>query len=154
MVIETVLKVKNIILPNAAAPAANYVPYVIHQNTVYISGQLPLGIGELKEYVGVVGKDVSVEKAKEVARICGLNVIAQLRNACDGDLNRVERCIRLGVFVNSASDFTEHPAVANGASDLMVEVFGEKGKHARATVGVSQLPRGAAVEVEAVFSIK
>lgn len=150
---NTNLKTKNITLPVASSPVANYVPYVVEGNMVYISGQLPLGVGELSQYLGKVGKTFSVEQGKEIARICGLNIIAQLQQACGGDLDKVKRCVKLGVFVNCTEDFTDHPQVANGASDLMVEIFGEKGKHARFAVGSSQIPRGAAVEVDAVFSI-
>lgn len=152
--IEQRLNELNITLPEASVPVANYVPYVVQDNLVYISGQLPFGVGELADHSGIAGKDVSVEKATQIARICGLNILAQLKAACGGDLDRVERCIKLGIFINSAADFTEHPKVANGASDLMVEVFGDKGKHARFAVGSSQLPLGAAVEVDALFAIK
>lgn len=148
------LKTKQIQLPEASTPVANYVPYVIEGNMVYISGQLPLGVGELSQHIGKVGKDFTTEQAKDIARICGLNIIAQLQNACGGDLDKVKRCVKLGIFVNCTEGYTEHPQVANGASDLMVEVFGDKGKHARFAVGSNQLPRGAAVEVDAVFSIE
>lgn len=147
------LKAKHIELPAASAPVANYVPYVVEGNLVYISGQLPLGVGDLAQFVGKVGKEFTTEQGKEIARICGLNIIAQLQHACGGNLDKVKRCVKLGVFVNCTESFTEHPQVANGASDLMVEVFGEKGKHARFAVGSSQIPRGAAVEVDAIFSI-
>lgn len=153
-IIEQVLKEKNITLPVASSPAANYVPYVINDNMVYISGQLPLGVGELADYLGVVGKDFSTEQANSIARICGLNIVAQLKSACDGDLDRVERCVKLGIFVCSAPGYIEQPKVANGASDLMVEIFGEKGKHARFAVGANQLPRGTAVEIDAIFAIR
>jgi enamine deaminase RidA (YjgF/YER057c/UK114 family) len=153
MSVNANLKAKQIELPEASTPVANYVPYVVEGNLVYISGQLPLGVGDLKQFVGKVGKEFNTEQGKAIARICGLNIIAQLQNACGGDLDKVKRCVKLGVFVNCTEDFIEHPQVANGASDLMVEVFGEKGKHARFAVGSSQIPRGAAVEVDAVFSI-
>ena len=139
-------------LPEAAAPVANYVPYVISGNTVYISGQVTIWNGEIR-HVGKVGDDVSVEDAAAAARLCGLNIIAQLRAALDGDLDRVARCIKLGGFVNGTADFRDHPKVINGASDLMVEVFGDKGKHARFAVGAGSLPLGVAVEVDAVFEI-
>ena len=99
-----------------------------------------------------MGDDLTIEEGKEIARICAINVISQLREACDGNLNKA-KCLRLGVFVNSTPDFTEHPAVANGASDLVAEIFGENGQHARAAVGVSGLPFGVAVEVEATFEL-
>jgi len=139
-------------LPQAAAPAANYVPFVRTGNLVVISGQITLENGTLK-YVGRVGEDFTTEQAYEAAKLCGLNLIAQLKVACDGDLDRVTRVVRLGGFVNSTADFTDQPKVINGASDLMAEVFGEKGKHARAAVGVNTLPLGVAVEVEGMFEI-
>lgn len=140
-------------LPQAAAPAANYVPFVRTGNLVVMSGQITLENGVLK-YVGRVGEDFTTEQAYEAAKLCGLNLIAQLKVACDGDLDRVKRVVRLGGFVNSTADFTEQPKVINGASDLMAEVFGEKGKHARAAVGVNTLPLGVAVEVEGLFEIE
>lgn len=139
-------------LPQAAAPAANYVPFVRTGNLVVISGQITLENGTLK-YVGRVGEDFTTEQAYEAAKLCGLNLIAQLKAACDGDLDRVTRVVRLGGFVNCTADFTDQPKVINGASDLMAEVFGEKGKHARAAVGVNTLPLGVAVEVEGLFEI-
>jgi enamine deaminase RidA (YjgF/YER057c/UK114 family) len=151
--IEATLTSLNITLPPASKPVASYVPFVTVGNTVYISGQLPLGVGELSSYVGQLGNGYSIEKGQEAARVCALNLIAQVKEACGGDLNRVKRCVKLSVFVNSSADFTEQPQVANGASDLIVSVFGEKGRHARSAVGVSQLPRGASVEVEAIFDI-
>lgn len=153
MSIETTLQTLGITLPVPSTPVASYVPFVHTGNQVFISGQLPLGVGELSAHVGQLGKDFSIEQAKETARICALNVVAQVKAACGGDLERVKRCVKLVVFVNSTADFTEQPQVANGASDLLVSVFGEKGKHARSAVGASQLPRGVAVEVEAVFEI-
>lgn len=151
--IDAVLKSLNITLPPASKPAASYVPFVVTGNTVFISGQLPLGVGELETYVGQLGNGYPLDNGKETARVCALNVIAQLKEACGGNLNKVKRCVKLTVFVNSSADFTEQPQVANGASDLMVKVFGDKGAHARSAVGVSQLPRGVAVEVEAIFEI-
>lgn len=143
-----------LVLPEAAKAVANYVGYSISGNTVIISGQLPMRDGAL-QYKGQVGNDVDMETARDAARLCGLNIIAQLKLACEGDLNRVEKCIRIGGFVNSSAAFTDHPKVINGVSDLMVDVFGpEIGRHARAAVGVSSLPLGAAVEVEATFLIK
>lgn len=135
------------------APVANYVGFVKSGNQIIISGQLPSENGQMK-YVGKVGSEISPEDAKQAARLCAINLIAQVKSACDGDLDRVVRCIKLGIFVNADANFTAHPAVANGASDLMVEVFGEKGKHARAAVGSGSLPFGVAVEVDAIFEIK
>ncbi len=151
--IEEKLKSLAITLPEAAAPVANYVGFVKSGNQVFISGQLPLENGELK-FVGKVGSKVSVEDAKKAARICAINIMAQLKSACGGDLDRVTRCIKLGVFVNGDADFIDHPTVANGASDLIAEVFGDAGKHARAAVGSGSLPRGVSVEVDAIFEIK
>jgi enamine deaminase RidA (YjgF/YER057c/UK114 family) len=139
-------------LPEAAAPAANYVPYVISGNLVFVAGQVTFHNGELK-YQGKVGKDFTVEQGYEAARLCGLNIIAQVKSACGGDLDKVERCVRLGGFVNAGGDFHDHPKVVNGASDLMVEVFGDKGRHARAAVGAPALPLNVAVEVDAIFQI-
>lgn len=141
-------------LPAAAKPAANYVPYVITGNQVVISGQIPFVNGSVDGQKGRLGEDCDVEKGKEIAKICAINILSQLKDACGGDLEKVKRCVRLGVFVNSTADFDQHPAVANGASDFMVEVLGaEKGAHARAAVGVANLPFGVAVEVEATFEV-
>lgn len=138
-------------LPKAAAPVANYVPVVVTGNHAYLSGQVTVWNGEFK-FVGQLGKDLQIEDGQKAARLCGLNIIAQLQAAL-GDLDRVRRCVKLNVFVNSTPTFTDQPKVANGASDLMAEVFGEIGKHARSAVGVAQLPLGVAVEVDAVFEI-
>ena len=135
-----------------AAPVANYVGYVVTGNLVFISGQVTLQDGAFK-YQGKVGADFSVEEGAEAARLCGVNIIAQLKHACGGDLDRVVRCVKLGGFVNSTTEFTQHPQVINGCSDLMVEVFGDKGKHARFALGAGSLPANVAVEVDAVFEI-
>lgn len=139
-------------LPEAAAPAANYVPYVQSGNLVFVSGQITLLNGELK-YVGRLGQDFTTEDGYEAAKLCGLNLIAQVKAACGGDLGRVKRVVRLGGFVNCTAEFTDQPKVINGASDLMAEVFGDAGRHARAAVGVNTLPLGVAVEVEGLFEI-
>lgn len=141
-----------IALPAPGNPVANFVPYVSVGNLVFMSGQLPRSEGKLA-FVGKLGRDVTAENGKAAARICALNLIAQLKAACAGNLDRVVRCVRLTGFVNSDPDFKEHPQVVNGASDLMTEVFGESGKHARTAVGVAALPANAAVEVEAIFEI-
>ena len=138
-------------IQNAAAPAANYVPWVKSGTHVFVSGQITMRDGKL-EYLGKLGADFSVEEGQAAARLCGLNILAQVR-AAGGDLDRVVRCVRLGGFVNSTPDFTDQPKVINGASDLMAEVFGDKGKHARAAVSAAALPLGVAVEVEAVVEI-
>lgn len=150
--IETRLKDLGIELPAPPAPVASYVPTVKSGNLVFVSGQIPATADGLK-YVGIVGQDIPVEDGKAAARLCAINLLAQAKAACDGDLDRVTRCVRLAVFVNAVPGFTQHPEVANGASDLMVEVFGDAGKHARAAVGAGSLPRNVAVEVEAVFEI-
>ena len=138
--IETRLAELGIELPEPPAPAANYVPFTISGSTVYIAGQVPFVDGQIR-HRGRVGETFSVEEGKAIARICGLNVIGQLRAACGGDLDRVVRCLRLGGFVACADGFGEQPEVMNGASDLMVEVFGDAGRHARSAVGTNALPR-------------
>jgi enamine deaminase RidA (YjgF/YER057c/UK114 family) len=150
--IEARLAELGIELPQAAAPAANYVPYVVSGNLVFVSGQVTVWNGEFR-YQGKVGQDLGVEDGQAAARLCALNIIAQVKAACGGDLDRVVRIVRLGGFVNSTPDFTDQPKVINGASDLMAEVFGDKGKHARAAVSAAALPLGVAVEVEAVVEI-
>lgn len=139
-------------LPKAAAPVANYVPVVIAGNIAYVSGQVTVFNGEFK-YQGKLGKEYSVEDGQKAARMCGLNIIAQLRAALGGDLDRVKRFCKLGVFVNCIDSFTEQPKVANGVSDLMVEVFGDAGKHARSAIGVNVLPLNVAVEVDAIIEL-
>lgn len=150
--IDARLRELDITLPTPPAPVASYVPYVVSGKLVFISGQITLENGQLN-YVGTVGQDLTVEDGKAAARLCAINLIAQLKAACAGDLDRVQRCVRLGVFVNAVAGFGQHPEIANGASDLMLEVFGEAGKHARAAVGAGSLPRNVAVEVEAVFEL-
>lgn len=144
-----------ITLPSASVPAANYVPTVRTGNLLYVSGQIPILDGDIApEHLGRVGDAVTIEQAQAAARVCGLNMLAHVQAACGGDLNQVTRVVRLGIYVSSAEDFTQQPQVGNGVSDLMVEVFGsEVGSHSRAAVGVYQLPRGIAVEVDGVFSI-
>ena len=150
--IDSRLSELGIELPQASAPAANYVPYVVSGNTVYISGQVPVLDGELK-FLGKLGEDHDVDSGYQAARLCALNIIAQLKAACGGDLDRVTRCLKLGGFVQGTPDFTNAPVVVNGASDLMVDVFGEAGRHARFAVAVACLPLDTAVEVDAVFEI-
>jgi enamine deaminase RidA (YjgF/YER057c/UK114 family) len=151
--VEKKLKELGISLPAATAPVANYVPYVQSGNLVFVSGQLPILNGEI-QCKGIVGTDVSTDEAYKGARLCALNLVAQVKSACSGDLDRVKRVIKLTGFVASGSDFKDHPKVVNGASDTMVEVFGDIGRHARAAVGSSSLPVGAAVEVEGIFEIE
>jgi Putative translation initiation inhibitor, yjgF family len=150
--IDARLKDLGIDLPAPPTPVASYVPAVKSGNQVVVSGQIPLTVEGLK-YIGIVGADLTVEDGRAAARLCAINLLAQIKAACGGDLDRVTRCVRLGVFVNAVPGFGQHPEVANGASDLMVEVFGDAGKHARAAVGAGSLPRNVAVEVEALFEI-
>lgn len=149
--VEARLQEMNIELPKAAAPVANYVPVVVTGHLASVSGQVTGINGEIK-YQGKLGRDFTVEDGQKAARICGLNIIAQLKAAL-GDLDKVKRCVKLNVFVNSMPDFSDQPKVANGVSDLMVEVFGEAGKHSRSAVGVANLPLNVAVEVDALFEI-
>jgi enamine deaminase RidA (YjgF/YER057c/UK114 family) len=140
-----------ITLTEAPAPAANYVPFVVSGNLVFISGQISRDDNGL--IAGQLGGGLDVAAGRAAARTCALALIAQLKAACGGDLDRLVRVVKLNGFVNAAPDFKDHPAVVNGASDLMVEVFGDRGKHARAAVGTVSLPLGVAVEVEGVFEI-
>lgn len=152
--IEKRLVELSIILPPAAKPAANYVPYVVLGDVIFISGQIPMVDGKIA-HRGKVGDTITVEQAQGMARLCAINVIAQAKAALNGDLSRITRIVRLGGFVNAADDFKEHSAVINGASDLMVNIFGRKiGTHARAAVGCSSLPFGVAVEVEATIAYR
>lgn len=146
------LRQLGITLPEVPAPVANYVPWVREENFVYLAGQIPFLNGELMT-PGKVPYDVSVEAGRAAARQCGINLIAALNAACEGELNRVRRCMRLDGFVASTAGFNQQPAVINGASDLMVEVFGDAGRHSRTAVGVNELPLNACVEVSAVFVI-
>ncbi|MEC9342840.1 MAG: RidA family protein [Pseudomonadota bacterium] len=147
------LKSMGIALPVPAAPVASYVGFVRHGDLVFVSGQLPFVDGALT-LTGLLGREVTLEQAAGQARICAINVLAQVNLACDGDLERVEQCVRLGGFVASTPDFTDHPKVINGASDLIGEVLREKGAHARAAVGVAALPLNACVEVEGLFALR
>ena len=150
--IEKNLASQGIVLPQAASPAANYVPYVISGKQIAVAGQIPFWNGELTG-LGKVGRDMTTEDGANIARICGLNLIAQVKAACEGDLDRVARVVKLGGFVNCTEDFSDHPEVINGASNLMVDVFGDKGTHSRFAVGVNSLPRGVAVEVDRIFDL-
>ena len=140
-----------IVLPQAEAPVAAYVPVVVAGNLAYVSGQLPFVDGKL--VTGRLGEDVSLEQGQAAARACALMILAQLQAAL-GSLDQVERIVKLGAFINSTADFTDQPKVANGASELMAEIFGEAGKHARSAVGVPVLPLGAAVEVDAIVALR
>jgi enamine deaminase RidA (YjgF/YER057c/UK114 family) len=150
---EEALAELGLTIPEMAAPVANFVPYVVTGDLVYVSGQIPMRDGKIG-FVGKLGRDFDVEQGREAARACALNVLSVIRQACGGDLDRVSRCVRLGGFINSTDEFTSQPEVMNGASDLLVAVFGERGRHARTAVSVNTLPRGVAVEVEAVFALR
>ena len=151
--VENRLTKQGIKLPTAAMPAANYIPYTVAGNIVFVSGQITTRNGKL-QFMGRLGDNMDVDTGYEAARLCGLNLIAQLRAACDGDLDRVKQVVKLGGFVNSTPEFTDQPKVINGASDLMVTVFGEPiGQHARFAVGATSLPLGVAVEVDGIFEI-
>ncbi len=149
--IETRLAELGLSLPDAPAPAANYVPYVQIGSLVFISGQISAGPEGL--ICGKLGADLEIDAGVAAARACGLALIAQLRTACGGDLTRLRRVVKLTGFVNCTPDFTDQPKVVNGCSDLMVAVFGEAGRHARAAVGAPSLPLGVAVEIEGIFDI-
>ena len=151
MDINSTLIEKGIVLPDAPPPAANYIPFVKIDKLVFISGQVSQNKdGFIK---GVLGKDLDVKQGYNAARQCGISLLAQLKNAVNGDLNKVTKVVKLGGFVNSALDFTEQPSVINGASDLFVELFGEKGRHARTAVGAN-LPLGVAVEIDGIFEVE
>ncbi len=150
--IEKKLVELGIVLPPTVPPAANYVPARRMGNQMYISGQVPSEHGKDK-FTGKLGSDFTVEQGQAAARLCAVNILAQLKHALNGDLDLVKGVIRLGGFVNAEPTFGEHPKVINGASDLMVEVFGEAGRHARAAVGCYSLPRNVPVEVDAIFEI-
>lgn len=141
-----------ITLPDAPAPAANYVPYVQTGKLLFISGQVPMVNGAI-EVTGKVGADVSIETAQQQARICAINILAQINAATGGDLSQVKQVIKLGGFVACADDFTNQPEVINGASDLMADLFGSAGQHARFAVGTNALPRGVCVEIDAVVEL-
>ncbi len=151
--IESRLTDLGITLPTPAAPVANYLPYTISGNTVFVSGQVTIGPDGL-EYQGKIGADLTVDDGVKAARLCAINILAQVKAALDGDLERISQCLKLGGFVNAVPEFTDHPAVINGASDLMVDVLGDRGRHARFAVGAGSLPLNVAVEVDAIFEIR
>jgi enamine deaminase RidA (YjgF/YER057c/UK114 family) len=150
--VEKKLADLGITLPTPAAPVANYVPFVRSGSLLFVSGQISLGADGKLVAKGKLGDGVSIEDGQKGARACAVNLLAQLRAAL-GDLDKVVRVVRIGGFVNSAPDYLDGPKVLNGASDLMVAAFGDKGRHARTTVGVASLPADAAVEVEGVFEV-
>ena len=149
---ERKLESLGITLPTPAAPAANYVPFVRTGNLLMISGQVPVGPNGL-EFQGKLGDGFDVETGQKAARLCAINLLAQAKAAL-GDLDRITRVVKITGFVNSAPDFGDHPAVINGASDLLVEVLGDRGKHARAAIGMSSLPFGVSVEVDAIIEVE
>lgn len=140
-------------LPRAAAPAANYVPYMISGNHIFVAGQIPFLNGE-KMHMGKLGDGLQIADGVKAAQACALNILGQVNAAIGGDWSKVKQCVKLGAFVNCTPDFNDHPAVVNGASDLMVAVLGDAGKHARFAVGAPSLPLGVAVEIDAIFEIK
>ena len=139
-------------LPEAPAPAANYVPFVIAGDLVFVSGQISKD-GDGNMITGKLGDDMDVAAGQAAAKVCAINLISQLKAACGGDLDRLVRVVKLGAFVNCTQEFTDQPAVVNGASDFIGEVFGDIGTHARAAVGAPSLPLGVAVEIEGIFQI-
>ena len=149
---EENLKKLNLVLPSAPAPVGDYVAYKRTGNLVFVSGQVSFGENGLL-IKGKVGTDLTLEQGQEAAKSCALNILSQIKAACNGDLNKVKSCIKLTGFVNSKDDFTDQPKVINGASELIANILEENGKHARAAVSVNSLPLGAAVEVEAIFEV-
>lgn len=150
--IEANLAKLGVTLPDAPAPAANYVPYVVSGDMVYVSGQISMDASGL--ITGKLGENFSVEEGAAAAKVCAINLLAQVKAACGGDLDRLVRVVKLGGFVNSTSDFTDQPKVINGCSDFMVEALGDLGRHARSAVSCPSLPLGVAVEIDGVFQIK
>ncbi|MEY1557450.1 RidA family protein [Yoonia sp. R2331] len=149
--IESRLSELGVTLPDAPAPAANYVPFVVTGNTVYVSGQISANADGL--LTGKLGDGVSVEDGAAAAKTCAISLLAQLKAACGGDIDRLVRVVKLVGFVNSTADFTEQPKVINGASDFLVAALGDKGRHARSAVSAASLPLGVTVEIEGIFEI-
>jgi len=152
MAVEDKLKSLNITLPNAPDPVGSYVASKISGNLIFISGQISLQ-PDGKLISGKVGKDLNLEQAQHAAKICGLNILSQLKKICGGNLNKVKSCMKLTGYVNSVENFTQQPQVINGASELISSVFENTGKHTRAAISVNSLPLGAAVEIDAIFEI-
>ena len=151
--IDARLKELGIDLPQPAKPVANYVPWVRTGNLVFTAGQVPLKDGKI-EYQGKIGREFTVEDGAAAARQCAINILAQVKDACGGNLEKVKRCVKVVGFVNGVPEFADHPKVINGASDLLVSVLGDRGKHARSAVGSGSLPVNVAVEVEAIFEVE
>jgi enamine deaminase RidA (YjgF/YER057c/UK114 family) len=151
-IIEARLQELKIELPAPVAAVGKYLPHVVSGRLIFLSGQTPIESG-VRTFIGKVGQEISVAEGQRAAAVCAINLLARLKMACGGDLDRVVRCVKVVGFVNATPDFGEHPSVINGASDLFIKVFGEKGRHARSAVGMGSLPFGAAVEVEAIFEV-
>lgn len=151
MTIESRLAERGITLPNAPAPAANYVPFVLEGSTLYVSGQISQGPEGLIK--GRLGETMSVEEGAAAAQRCAISLLAQVNAACGGDLSRLKRVVKLTAFVNSTADFTDQPKVINGASDFLVDILGDAGRHARSAVSAASLPLGVAVEIDGIFEI-
>ena len=152
-IFEKNIKDLDLIIPDIAIPIANYVPYRICKNMLYVSGQTPIKKG-LFIYQGKVGKEISEEEGIKAAELCCINIIAALKNAINNDWEKLDKFIKLGGFVNCNDDFTKHPQIINGASDLLVKIFGEQGKHARFAVGSNSLPMNVSVEIDAIIKIR
>lgn len=150
--IEDRLSAMGVTLPDAPAPAANYVPFVVAGDMVFVSGQISMADGAPS--TGKLGDGVSIENGAQAAKSCAVSLLAQLKAACDGDIDRLVRVVKLTGFVNSTADFTDQPKVINGASDFLVEALGDKGRHSRSAVSAASLPLGVMVEVEGIFQIK
>jgi enamine deaminase RidA (YjgF/YER057c/UK114 family) len=151
--IDENLKKMGLVIHEAPEPVGKYVAYKIINKFLYISGQI--SVDASGNFIkGKLGKEISIEKGQEAAKLCALNIIAQVKKACDGDLNKVANCIKLGGFVNSTSDFIDQPKIINGASELISDAFGDIGKHTRAAVSVNSLPLGVTVEIDAIFELK
>ena len=153
MMIEQRLRSLGLELPEGSTPGANYVPFARHGDLVYLSGQLSQWNGE-RRFIGKLGREFEVDEGQQAARLCALNLIAHLRHALSGDLDRVVQCLRVTGYVNATPEFMGHSQVVNGASDVLVQVFGDAGRHTRVAIGVAGLPYGCAVEVEAQFSVR
>jgi enamine deaminase RidA (YjgF/YER057c/UK114 family) len=151
--VEKRLRAQGIELPDPSKPGADYAPFVRMGELLFLTGQLSQWNGERK-FIGKVGREINLEQGRQAARLCALNLVAHLRLALDGDLDRVLRCIRVGGFVNATPDFLDHSKVINGASELFLAVFGDAGQHTRVAIGVNGLPYGVAVEVEALFAVR
>jgi enamine deaminase RidA (YjgF/YER057c/UK114 family) len=151
--IEARLAELGLSIPAAPVPAANYIPWVQAGELVFVAGQVPMVDGAF-HFVGRVGEDLDLDQARQAARLVARNVLSQVKTALDGDLDRIVRVVKLNGFVNSATTFTDQPKVIDAASELMIDIFGEPGRHARSAVGVAQLPFGVAVEIDGVFQVR